>query len=475
MVSASHLLRQLAGIILFFLSAAWAFFQWRAAHEQLAWREFARTAPIATVTERSDFPDLPAANARLARFFADEVFPPDHERALQFLIRTVRADPQSSTVWFSIAREQLLLGRRVEARAALMRSDALDPHYPKHRFGAIQLWSLLGERDRAISLAQRFNELGGRFSIESGRQLKRIGMSPAEIFDALEFERETADRQVALLKEIQTGDREQMSASLEKIDVKTIGDTATRSAMARLASWPVAYEKALEVWRAESPELLLVGGKLPADNLTLRQPPFAKDFYFGWQLPMIGDKGKKKGEIELPAEGDPEFHSELQTESVEANVDAASDPSSTPKPGGRFGVNVQWLAPPANSMVLPGQIKATLPELETEWKYEWEFYRFPAPENVGFEIQISCRNSLRANAVLKFQCFADGAAIQSAAADPLNDGWQVVQFKIPAAKTARLIGIRMICPIKPSLEASMRGPFEVGVNGLDFQVETETP
>ncbi|MDK2971478.1 MAG: hypothetical protein PWP23_1233 [Candidatus Sumerlaeota bacterium] len=249
--------------------------------------------------ERDDFEflasqtlaDVPADSEQLltmAYFLGEQPIPPQYEGAQELIARALLLAPMKSKLWLYGARYRLFQGEPDQARAALEHSDVLHPFHTDRRLMAVELWDLLGERDRAVALAVQIGGTTASARKAAAQRLLWIGVPPSEAWGLLWREglspAETAD----LLEGLWYNDADAVAEVVSLIPEETYSDAEFRQRLARLLKSPVVLEAAWKVWQLESGSLEQVPGAntqppLLAENLTLERSPLSDNFPFGWR------------------------------------------------------------------------------------------------------------------------------------------------------------------------------------------------
>ena len=221
-----------------------------------------------------------------AAFFSREIMPPDRTRARQLVLLALPLSPMASPLWLALAEQDIFLGRHNEARAALQHADSLDPSYPDQRLAAVQLWTLLGDRERALALARQIGNLDSAGRDEAAQALLRAGFPGDEIMRELELERLGPVELTGVLNVLATTGPEKQRAMLARLPETTLNDEAFRQSAAQAFSNPPDPAIVRKLWQRQSPTLQpysVAGAEIMADNLLLATSPLTDNFWFGWQ------------------------------------------------------------------------------------------------------------------------------------------------------------------------------------------------
>ncbi len=179
-IAQGNRLRRIAAIGGSVVLVAWAAVSFRSFQSQGRWLDTQQSGALLALGE----PATVDQKLRLARVYLEDIFPTDTEGAAELSTEGISRAPQRADAWLIYARAILFSGRREEARTALETSDRLDPMYGRQRLRAVQLWVLLGEDERAWSLARKVLASGAE-SKEIVLHLLRIGFRADEIVGAL--------------------------------------------------------------------------------------------------------------------------------------------------------------------------------------------------------------------------------------------------------------------------------------------------
>ncbi|MCC7392464.1 hypothetical protein IT571_08935 [Candidatus Sumerlaeota bacterium] len=254
------------------------------------WAEIKRQGAAASLSSQ-EMPPLKDAFSDRSMIRLNRTFPPDRDGVRQDLQEAIVRAPLASELWFSYAQNELFAGNIPQGRAALERSDDLDPFFPGQLLRSIQLWSLLGERDHAIRIARSVVAFGFQFRVKSATELSQMGVAPREIFDMVTTGDLTPPQTGELLNAIGTSNREQLRQILAEIPQATYADPQFRLLAFKRASAPLMLDALERIWRAESSGAQWLDGCL-VENIDLQNPPFRSEFPLGWQpIPTRGNGG----------------------------------------------------------------------------------------------------------------------------------------------------------------------------------------
>lgn len=379
---------------------AWGVWQYRRSEEREQWRVELDGANTRTLLALS--PDLVPANVaylkRVAALRSERLIPPDHRSAERLIARAIAMEPLRSDLWVRIARHFIFTGQPEKARAALRRSDELDPSFPSQRLEAVQYWALLNDRDRAIELARSIARLDPQGTDEATRALLRIAVPADEIFDIVNAAALTPARAAAILPEMRSGDMQVMRRLYQKLPANFLNDRAFRQAIAPFFAQPVMLAECQSLWNLERPGLqsvpLALDGPLLVDNPELAISPFTNDFFFGWQA--------------LPASS---------------------------------AWSAFWNAPEGAANDVDDRLRITFDDVvvTSDKKLDWEFYRLPLPPS---KVPIIAEVTIRADPPESSQCRMllrlDGITVGGERSDVSRAGWQQLTTIIPPSDSARL-------------------------------------
>lgn len=420
---------------LLFAAGGWAVSEIRLEMETARFEAARRSGDPARVVELADSP-LPAARVLRARALTEDVFPPALAEARADLVAALGADPLDAKLWFALAENRALSGDRAGARAALARSDALDPHYPRGRLDSIGLWAALGEPERGLDAARRLGALGGRTRLAAARRLRETGFAPARIFEAFGAEGWSAVERLDLGEAVPPATLAESEALARFFDPATGFDaTEERDRAAGLFASPPNAERMLALWKAEQGAAGMgwMDGMDGMDGMDagLEAPPF-RDFRLGWQPPA-------------------------------PPLEAVWTP---PRDGSRYG-----------SLELP---------LERGWakrgEVRWVFQRFPLLAGRGGRVVVRVRQSPRTTAPMRIAARIARAG-DSANARPetetetetvradstaLDDAWEEIALDLPAAEGPGLVELALV--VLPPRGGTGGEACTIGIGGL--RVET---
>lgn len=279
-----------AGRLAFFLAAAaviGAWGLWQMHHHARENRYAEAAADPADLLELSLREDPPLAQYYLgiADVLSNEVFPANHAGARVAAERALALDPFSSRAWMVLAREHLFLGNDAQARAALQRSDEIDPRWPLQRLEAVRLWILLGDEQKGLDTAVRLAALSPELRRDAAHELISSGYSPRDVFNRLDIHDSTPDDIAGVIEAIRTPSLRQMEEVYSLIPEHAYRDAAFRRRLYHVAVNPLSTSQLLTLWKWHSPHLEDLGDERCIDNPQLRHPPFGVEFPLGWQLP----------------------------------------------------------------------------------------------------------------------------------------------------------------------------------------------
>jgi tetratricopeptide (TPR) repeat protein len=234
----------------------------------------------------ASLPGDPELMRTLGARFEKALFPPDLAAARAAAERRIALDPFDSAGWLRLARLHYRAGRREEALAALRASDHLKPGFPAERLDAIQLWALLGERDRARKLAAQVAALGDEPSLLAARELRVLGWDPRDAMEVLAPGRSAlAQARIAVL--FFGTDPIGNAELLGLLPPAVSRDAAARRVLFEATLSPLLPEQALALWKQEAGERLVAseatGGTVWLDAPRLAQRPGLRQ-PLGWQL-----------------------------------------------------------------------------------------------------------------------------------------------------------------------------------------------
>lgn len=276
------------------LLAAWGAVTWGArqfaeADRIAAWERSMRSRRPSRLAELRPPPPDSSLERRFARLLEVDLFPPNYAGSTAALGRALALDPLNSQDWLKLARQRLLTGRTEEARAALRRSDVLDPNFPGQRAEAIQLWAYLGDRDAAMHVAQGIARIDGEGRRTAARELLLSGFTPAEAFAGLNGPSHRGRELAQILSPLITRDTAASRALFAQLPGDVWDSPEFCAEMLPRLARPLLHKEALRAWhpgfRAMAPEALPRVGIV---NASLRSRPFDDTTVLGWQQPPRG-------------------------------------------------------------------------------------------------------------------------------------------------------------------------------------------
>jgi len=224
----------------------------------------------------------PLLHVRRADMLSEDVFPPDHARAIEECRAALVADPMYSRAWLALARERILTGDLAQARAALEASDRFAPVYPSERTESLSLWRMLGDDEKCVQLARRIAALGTEQTAAVAGELLRLGFDPPTVLDAVRFDELGTLGRLALLRVFHKEAPGSAGLLIERLPEEDLEYSELRRYIAPFLMKPLAAPMLGEVWNLSDPALRLVGGMVLVENLNLDQPPFSTGFPMGW-------------------------------------------------------------------------------------------------------------------------------------------------------------------------------------------------
>lgn len=233
-----------------------------------------------------ELPRDPALLGAMGARFERSLFPPDLAAAHAATARRIAIEPFDSPPWLRLARLHFRMGRPAEALAALRVSDRLKPGFPDERLDAIQLWALLGERDRARDLAAAVAALGDAPSLLAARELRMLDWDAADALAAVTPERSPVAQAKAAVLFFGT-DADANAAVFAALPRTAVSEPEARRVLLEASLSPLLPEMAVNLWRVDAmPRVAaaeLPGGTILLDSPTLgERPPLRGPL--GWQL-----------------------------------------------------------------------------------------------------------------------------------------------------------------------------------------------
>ncbi len=386
----------------------------------------------------AEIPPSAANYIRIARLKGSRQIPPDHAGAVEFFGLALQRTPLRSDLWVTLARHLFFLKRKGEAEAALRRSDVLDPVYPEQRLGAVQLWALMGERERGIELARQVAALDPPGRLEALRTLLLIGVPPEEAYSIIGAGEVPVGDLAEIMKNLKSGNPDTMRKLWAKLPPAAIEDARFRNAMAEFFASPMLDDVAATIWRRESSTVAafpLPGSdtSLWLDNPSVDETPFTNRFYYGWQpFPLLSW--------------------------VDGTWNRANSES-----GDRARIRMTFTGGGAPT------IQRTL---------QWMFYRLPLPATAEpVSIRIPVMAEPPGDSVCRVSARIDGRVVNSAPSDWTRDGWQYLEVKIPASASPSLVELTVE---RQKRGAGADGSARVYLGGFEFvrqdpPAPTDTP
>lgn len=303
--------RTVPAVLSLFLIGLWVAALWEREGAARQWREV-RGGGNDSVADSAFRPPNAAARVERAVVLSEGVFPPRREEALAELEAALTTAPMESRTWFLAARNHLFEGRGAEARAAMARSDALDPWYPGQRIRAVQFWTLLGDRERAAGVARSVSGLGPRHRAAMAGELLSMGFGLEEAWDLVITEDTLPAHGGRVLLAMEVEDAGALAALMEALPAHWYDDGDFRTLAFRRASRPLLPGVLRRLWEAGHGPL---GGSetIPLENPSLDKPPFRPGLPLGWMAAPLR-AGFQASWSDLPAAGAPEGSGVIRVE-----------------------------------------------------------------------------------------------------------------------------------------------------------------
>lgn len=387
----------LAGVF----AVVWCVAQFRTARTEGEWRDDWRARAqdeYAGALAWLDRADRPLdANLELGGML-DKAFPPKHARAEELYAESLPSDPGSPVLWYRLAHSRAYQGNLDGARAALERSDEIVPLYPRQRYGAIHLWALLGEPERAVRIARQIGGLGTEFRARAARDLLGIGLTSVEVFTELECASLPPADQIRIVRALSPMPPDELTEVMELVAVDSISDPALLNDALGMALEPqLVPETALRLWRAASPHMERTSGPVYIENPKLQAPPFASAFALGWQAP-------------------------------ESSIRARS----------------RWVGPVDTHADAQGFIQIVFPGNAMEKPFTWRFLRLLAEPGPAGTIEIRLRMIPPGSSDCSLMLKSGEELIERVQADAEATGWQSVRFTLPERAEAAILNLGLV-------------------------------
>ncbi|MDX1972680.1 MAG: hypothetical protein SFY68_09135 [Candidatus Sumerlaeia bacterium] len=232
-------------------------------------------------------PPLPLSpqENRLGRFLLEELFPPSFVEAEEAYIRALHSDPLSSLAWLRLAEVYLYKGDTTRARLALLRSDTLDPRYPRERLEAIRLWVLLGEPEKALELGSRMASLGGVNPRLALKELVEARFPFEDISQHLNFEERTPSELRQIFLYLREEQPRKFAEAVQYLPESKLQDAGLLTSLARFAVELNEAPVARDLWFRQNPQPVVLASRLMIPDPLLLATPFRERFPLGWNNP----------------------------------------------------------------------------------------------------------------------------------------------------------------------------------------------
>src|SRR5690606_18216703 len=126
-----------------------------------------------------------------------------------------------------------------------------NPAFPLQRLKAVQMWDLMGERERAVDVAVSVAGLDFEGKREAAQVLRLLDHSPAQAFVAVGGPTCEPAQMGQLMDDLRSPRREAMQALFAQVPERAWEDEAFRRRAASLAEKPFLHEVAMRLWRME--------------------------------------------------------------------------------------------------------------------------------------------------------------------------------------------------------------------------------
>lgn len=272
------------------LIAGWSFWQWKDTRAIASQNDEVFSLPSADLLEvnTKEIPNRVGAYSKIATLRGTRQIPPDHRGAVEYLGRALAIEPLRSDLWLRLSRHLLFLREKDKARAALLRSDELDPVYPEQRMEAAKLWALLGDKPHAIKLMTRIAALDSTARFDAIPTLHLLSVPSDELFTLIGGEKLPMQDVLDILPSLKTSDATVMEKLWRKIPATYRDDPDFANAAAAIYSSPVVYTVATQLWEKSSKTV--TRNPIGSDGLVvfLDDPAMTRNvlndsFYYGWQ------------------------------------------------------------------------------------------------------------------------------------------------------------------------------------------------
>ncbi|MEO8376672.1 MAG: tetratricopeptide repeat protein [Candidatus Sumerlaeota bacterium] len=384
------------------LIAGWSYWQWSDTRAITFQNDDIFSLPSADLLEvdEQEIPNRADAFAKIAMLRGSRQIPPDHRGAVEYLGRALAIEPLRADLWLRLSRDFLFLRERDKARAALLRSDELDPVYPAQRMESAQMWALLNDKPHAIEVIKRVAKLDATARQDSIRTLLLMSIPSDESFSLIEGETLSKQEVTTLLPLLKTTDPIAMERLWQKIPAAYRDDPDFGNAAAVVFSNPIVFPVAEELWKKNSPAakpfvLGADGPSLLLDNGNISRTPFDNNFYYGWQ---------------------PFPRTTWVRSDWDGTLAADKDVATI-----RFGFS-----------------GTGAPTMQRD--FEWLFYRFPLPVTTEpLFIGIDVLPDPPSDSICRLVVRADGVNYASAQSQWTVKDWQSLSVELPPAPRARMI------------------------------------
>lgn len=375
----------------FLLLVMWSAVQFGQARELARW-ERASERGVESMLTVDKLARSPEVYRDYARTLTTKLFPPDHDLAIDYYRRAILVDPLASVTWFEMASELALIGDDSRSKASLVRSDELDPHYPRQRLGAIQLWANLGDSQRSVALAARLSELGGRYRTDAVRRLLALDLTPSEIYDRIRFEQLEPAERVEVVEALHVDDHQEMKLLFDRLEIEDYDRPEWQAALIKEASSPMVYGAAVRLWLEQEPELQIAGSIVPTDNLDLMRSPFERITLFGWQ-----------------------------------NLSRRTD------------LHTRWRAPSSRDVFPHGFIQIEFPHAASQRSLDETIYRTPVPSSVELKLVVRIRLIPATQPTCLLRLKMDEVEVDRAVISAAEEGWQRIELGTRTLEQPRLV------------------------------------
>jgi hypothetical protein len=228
--------------------------------------------------------------------------------------------------------------------------------------------------------------------VAAAEKLIALELAPVDVYRELEVRELAPPQRIEALRALHVPDRGAMEALYAIVDRSDLQSTPYRHALAQEVSDPMLYDLATALWSEERPHLRDHEGLLLSENLELARPPFASEFFLGWQ----------------PPETDGRTHA-------------------------------RYFAPSGADLYPKGYVQLVFKKDSEDKPYRWTFYRFPLRGGIGLDVEVEVRCVPPELSRTRLTLKVEGRIVEQVQADAAKEGWQTLRLHADSTPQPTLV------------------------------------